>query len=817
MKLGARFFSFLLLIGLFSSCSGLRHLEDGEKWLYKQNIEGIETVSESEIIQLITLKPNTRIPLIGPLGAALYEAGENNLDTTKINNKKRGAIASMDAKIAKKKEEGKSTAKLEAKKKRKIDRFNKKLKDGNFRMKTGSPLSVYDSLAVEASRKRIHSYLVNNKGFKKSQVTVSKKVKKRKVYLTYSINEGPRNYIDSLIVRTGDPQLTKLLKANESNSFLKKGDPYDRERIDMERDRIDILLRENGYFGFSKRYVEFQILEDTSKTDLWVATIINKPVDRPSHKPFQLDSIIINTNGNDPVESESDYFDIHYNFGAFNYSPKALDARLIFNPGDLYNYTDIENTQKQLINMDMFRYVNINLDSTILPGKIVANLYTAPLQKFQLTQELGVNVTEGLPGPFYNLTFKNRNIFRGSEIFELNGFVGFDGVSSAANQSQVLRTIQYGGNMALTFPRFLTPFKSRGLNKKTFNPRTRLSLGFSFTDRPEYVRNNLNGVFGYSWQNLKGTKNYTFNLADINLINTNDLDPAFSQQLDDLFLQGNTLKFSFNRSFVSSSSFNAAYNFDYGNPRKSSTFARFFIETGGTIYDIVGRGLLENNDLENYQFYKVQLDYRRHVPLGINKAVVFRVNAGIADPYGANNALPYEKYFFSGGSSSNRAWNPRRLGPGSSFPYLLDENGQNVIENGELVPNRTGSDSYQFEQPGEVLLELNAEYRAKISGFLDWAFFIDAGNIWRLTEFETPAPGEVIRISPGAKFELDDFQNELAVGAGLGLRLDFSFLVFRLDAGHKIKDPRFPSGQRWQGLFKRSDQIVYNIAVGYAF
>ncbi len=791
-------------------------MEDGEKWLYKQNVEGIENVRESEINQLITLKPNTRIPIVGPMGAALYEAGENKFDTAKINNKKKGFIASIDKKIAERQAEGKSTNKLEAKKKRRIDRFDRKLRDGNFRMKTGSPLSVYDSLVVEASRKRINAYLINNKGFKKSNVTISKKEKNRKISITYVIDEGPRNYIDSLILRTGDSKITSLIDANQSASFLKKGDFYDREKIDQERDRLDILLRENGYFGFSKRYIEFQVMEDSTKTDLWIATIINKPADRAAHKGFQLDSIVINTNGNDAIKSQADYFGVHYNFGAFNYSPKAIDARLIFHPKDIYNYTDIENTQKQLINMDMFRYVNINLDSTLLPGKIVANLYTAPLQKFQLTQELGLNVTEGFPGPFYNVTFKNRNIFRGSEIFELNGFVGVDGISSAANQSQILRTIQYGGNMSLTFPRFLTPFRSRRLNKNTFNPRTRLSLGFSFTDRPEYVRSNLNGVFGYSWQNLKGTKNYTFNLADINLINTNNLDDAFNQQLEDLFSQGNTLKFSFNKSFVSSSSFTAAYNFDYGNPRKASSFARFFIESGGTIYDIVGRGLLENNGLENYQFYKVQFDYRRHVPIAEEKAAVFRINAGIADPYGANNALPYEKYFFSGGSSSNRAWNPRRLGPGSSFPYLLKD-GQNVIENGELVPNRTGANSYQFEQPGEILLEMNAEYRANISGFLDWAFFIDAGNIWRLQEFETPAPGEVTRISPGAKFELKDFHNEIAIGAGLGVRLDFSFLVFRLDVGHKIKDPRFPSGKRWQGLFTRKNQTVYNIAVGYAF
>lgn len=793
-------------------------MEDGEKWLYKQQIQGVDKNLESEINQLITLKPNTRIPFIGPLGAALYERGENNFDTAKVNRSKRAAIKTIDTKIQQRSEEDKSTSKLEAKKERKIARYDRKLRDGNFRMKTGSPLAIYDSIAVERIRQRINSFLINSKGFRQSKVTTSKTIKNRKVSLSYNIDKGPRNVIDSLILRTGDAELTALLNANQSGSYLIKGAYYDRTLLDAERDRIELLLIQNGYFGFNKGYIEFQVLEDPAKTDLWVATIINKPVDQIRHNAYELDSIIISTNGNDPITGSKDYYGVKYNYGRFNYSPKSLDARLRFAPGDKYNFTDVENTQRQLLNMDMFRFVNSNFDTSIVPGKFIANLYTAPLQKFQLTQELGFNVTEGLPGPLYNASLKNRNIFLGSEIFEVGVFVGIDGVSSASDQNQVLRTIQYGANTSLTFPRFITPFKSRGLNKMTFNPRTRISLGFNFTDRPEYVRSNLNGAFAYTWQNLKGNKTYTFNLADISLIDT-DINPesGFQQQLDDLLLQGNTLAFSFNRSFVSSSSFNAIYNFNYGDPTNPSSYLRFFLESGGTIYDIVGRALLENNDLENYQFYKVQVDYRRQVPLGINKSAVFRFNGGIADPYGGNNALPYEKYFFAGGSSSNRAWNPRRLGPGSSFPYELTESGQNVIEDGELKANRTGADSYQFEQPGEVLIELNAEYRAKISGFLDWAFFIDAGNIWRLREFETPAAGEVVRISQGAKFDFNNFYKELAIGAGIGLRLDFSFLVFRLDVGHKIKDPRFPEGERWQGLFKRPNQTVYNIAVGYAF
>ena len=818
MKIGIRFFYCSLVILIISSCSGTRFLEPGEEWLFKQEIKGIKKANVNEVRDQITLTPNTRIPLIGPLGAVIYESGENALDTAKINTKRSAVEAKYNTRIRERSDQGKSTRKLESKLERKLERYDKILRLGNTRMRTGSPLAIYDSIQIEDSRKRIEAYL-RNKGFRETEVTTEKRVSKKKVSQAFIIEEGPRSYIDSLEIRTVNPLIARLIEDFKKDSYLKKGEFFDRQNLELERNRLDLLMRDHGYFDFSTQYIEFNIFYAPESTDLWVITIINQPDNNQEHKYYDLDSIIVNANGNQIITNTIDYKGVKYNYGAVEYAPKVLDSRLIIEPDKSYNYTDAVNTQKQLLNMDMFRFVNLNFDTTLIPGKFVANVYTAPLQRFQLTQELGVNVNEGFPGPFYNVSLRNRNTFQGAEILELNGFIGAEGVAAASEQSGFYRSFQYGGNLSLTFPRFMTPFQSRRLNKSTFNPKSRVSLGFAFTDRPEYRRSNLNGTYAYTWQNIPGTKTYTLNVADVNLIDT-DINPAsgFQQQLDELEAQGNTLNLSFNRSFVSSTSFNATYNFNYGAPNVRSSFLRLFLESGGTIYDIIGTGLLDNNSLEFYQFAKIQIDYRRFIPLRDEKSLSLRANTGVAIPYGDNRALPYEKFFFSGGSNSNRAWNPRRLGPGSSFPYLLDEFGQNVRdENGELVPNRTGVNSFQFEQPGEILLDLSLEYRANIQSFVDWAFFIDAGNIWRIDEFQAPDPGEVVRVSSGGQFELNRFYKELAVGAGLGLRLDFSFLVFRFDVGHKIRDPRFPEGQRWQRLFTRRGQTVWNIAVGYPF
>ena len=207
--------------------------------------------------------------------------------------------------------------------------------------------------------------------------------------------------------------------------------------------------------------------------------------------------------------------------------------------------------------------------------------------------------------------------------------------------------------------------------------------------------------------------------------------------------------------------------------------------------------------MESYQFLKLNFDYRKTKPLNPNTTFAYRINAGIAKPYSDNAVLPYEKYFFAGGSNGIRAWRPRRLGPGSFTP--LDS-----TETGPLV-------NYDFEQQGEILLEGSVELRKNLVGFIDYALFFDFGNIWTIRNDNS---------RPGSQFELDRFYKEIALSGGLGLRFDFSFLVLRLDAGIKLYDPARPEGRRfilskdfYEAPFTAaaSEPVVFNIGIGYPF
>ena len=89
MKSGKLLLFFVFLISLATSCTGVKYLEDGEKLLYNQSIEGVERANKSELSDQITLSPNIRFPIIGPVGAFIYETGENNFDTAAINKNRR--------------------------------------------------------------------------------------------------------------------------------------------------------------------------------------------------------------------------------------------------------------------------------------------------------------------------------------------------------------------------------------------------------------------------------------------------------------------------------------------------------------------------------------------------------------------------------------------------------------------------------------------------------------------------------------------------------------------------------------------------------
>lgn len=786
---------------------GVRYLQDDEYLLRRQHIVGNEQIATENFEELYQAKPNKKFPLF-PFAPYvwIYHMGAKNFDSLKIEQKIRSIDRAFEAKKTKFSNNQRKVKKLDRKKNKKIERQRRNLKEGNLLMRWGEPISVYDKEKNDNTKKQFAQYL-QNRGFFNSNVGYNVQTRGKRKIVTYQIEEDYPDVIDSISFYTSDPVIRKIIQQAMPESLLTKGENYDQDNLIKERERIEKLLKNHGYFDFSRQYITFNVITGAHPYFLTIQMVINDPAKRGFHRQFTIDSVIFVTDASAAPRmidrSHISYNGVSYQFYNKRFSKKVLDQRLFIYPNSLYSLTNTLNTQKQLAYLDNFKFININFDTT--GGQFIANIFTSPLDKYQMTNELGLNVTQGYPGPFYNLSLKDRNIFGGLENLEITGFFGFEGVASATT-NEVYSSIESGAKLALTFPQFIMPastaFKRRvGI----YNPNTVIRSGFNFTQRPEYRRTNFSNALGYSWQKER-RRLYNFTLSELSFINS-ETSQDFDDLLKELDSLGNPLIKSFDPSFVSDINFSILYNFNpddfYGN---KSSLLKLDLESGGAIFNFFDpKGFVENRSdtIQHFQYLKFMSDFRRHITLGKNTGIATRLHMGVAYPYGKNKTLPYEKFFFAGGSNSIRAWPPRRLGPGSYPPRKNAD------------PEKDGLFDYSIEKPGEILMEANVEYRSKLIGFIDWAFFVDAGNVWKF--YENPE-------FPGAEFKINRFYKEIAVGMGLGLRLNFSFLVIRFDYGVKMFDPARPEGERWVGdnlsltnWRGEPGQALWNIAIGYPF
>jgi outer membrane protein assembly factor BamA len=252
--------------------------------------------------------------------------------------------------------------------------------------------------------------------------------------------------------------------------------------------------------------------------------------------------------------------------------------------------------------------------------------------------------------------------------------------------------------------------------------------------------------------------------------------------------------------FATTFSYHLTINNDYATTHeRSTTYFRMGFENGGLLgflADWVGKqtgwgdGSVRDNLLNGRslygQFVKFTGEARHYKPLGNHAEFVTRAMGGIAIPLNFTNQIPLENRFFIGGVNSVRGWQSNTLGPG-----LIQQNLSAAIPIG-----------------GDVLLELNAELRRDLTGPLEMALFLDAGNVWVLSRSKLG--------STEAQLSMNNFQ--LGVSGGIGLRMDLSFLIVRVDVAQQLYAPdvqRFIPRPFPQAL--GAGRLQYNIGIGYPF
>ena len=791
-------------------CSISKNLKENQYLLKKEVVVNNDKISKESLHGLYKVKPNGKVLGTMPY-LSIYFIGEKHFDTSKVMvklKKTEDRYASKMAQI----DDSSKREKLEKKLQKKRKHYANELVKGNWLMRVpGEAPVLFDTGYVYQAESQMTLYL-HTHGFFRGKSTVEIDTIGKKVEVKYKIHEGTEYRIKKINYDISDPEVEKLVVTKPEHQRIREGARYDESDFSAERERITKILKDNGYYDFNRQYILFNL--DTADKSIIADVIIKNPKGEKQHTKYYINEVFFNSEiANDPnrTRDTSIYNGVHYVYYSGWFSRKVLSHKIKLYPGQLYNQTAVELTQRQLAGMDYYKFINVNFDKpkndTTDKHYLNAYIFSSHLKKSQITDEFGLNVSQGwIPGPFGSITYKQRNLGRGFEIFETSIRYSITGQAAVSNPNNVLKTEEYGATTSLTFPQLYFPTRLR-FKFYDYNPKTKLIASYTKVVRPEYSRSTERVSLNYSWSTGK-YQQFNFSPVDINVINTTREEQSFIAYLDTLHNKGNNLIYSFGQSLVSDMNFSYTYNNGDFSGNKKSKYFKLYFESGGTSLNLFNKALKRSNDsidilgdqLRAYEFFKINADLRYYFPLKKHNSFAMRFNAGYVHAYSKSAILPYERYFFSGGSNSNRAWKPRRLGPGA---YAYQD------------PADGGLRDYKYEEPGEMIFESNFEYRARLIGFVNWAAFIDAGNTWMVDKDNS---------RPGSQFLFNQFYKQIAIGSGLGLRFNFSFIILRFDLGIKTYDPSQNPGDRWvirnislKSPFGAKEQAVINIGIGYPF
>lgn len=655
---------------------------------------------------------------------------------------------------------------------------------------------VYLSSINQESTVEVMYNRLENSGYFLSEIEAKVDEKKNKAQIDYLVNLA-EPYVLNVLQLEIDKSKDSLAIWNEiNNSFvetkLTPGSNFNLENLKSERQRIDTYLKSRGYYNFNPNFLLFEIDTNTQQKKRFNAYLrLKDEVPEKALFPYEISSIKVYPNSSskevkaavDTIRIEkTDFIQTKETF----FLPNRLKPFVLINKNDLYSPRFSRYTSRRLSSMGTYRFVNIDYeenDSLTSPNgkrKLDAFIYLTPNNKRSLRFETqAVTKSNNFTGPNVGITYLNRNIFKGGELLRLNANTGYERQFFGSNADGGLSSIQVGLKSSLEFPRLLFPIDANDRFEYAI-PKTKIGLGVDYLNRTNlYTLNSISTSFGYQWD-ANARMQHSINPINIEFVSLGNT----SSEFEDILNNNPFLRRSFEQQFIAG----ITYSFTYNRLQSDDRFGNFWLGTnidvaGNTLQLLSGANSNESRFLgfEFAQYAKTDIELRYHLDVGEkDHKIVTRFFGGVGLPYGNSNSLPFVKQYFAGGPYSVRAFRIRSLGPGTYQP-------------------EAGNSSF-FDQAGDIRLEANIEYRFPIFSYLKGAVFYDAGNVWLLNENEA---------LPGGRFSAN-FLDEVAMGAGVGLRIDFQGFVLRFDFAAPLKRPR-------QSLDFEVGKTLLNFAIGYPF
>lgn len=657
--------------------------------------------------------------------------------------------------------------------------------------KIGEPPVVFSPELTDRSITQLQKAM-HNRGFFSAVVDTTMKVKDRKVNLTYNIRAGLPYTIRRYDVRFQQEEL-KQIATDSRSALIQEGMQYNVDVLNRERQRIASAMRRNGCFYFDAELIRFVADSTRGKQQVDLAICLQDYVDQlsPELKAqifrhytisrvcFHMDYELGRAPKGQIVQiSAQDGYEFTW-VGSQLLREDVLIRNCPIRPGEKYSDFRVDRAYSNLNQLAPIKYVDISFEP-VSDDELECHIVLSRTKLNSVSVEVEGTYSAGDWGVAIGAGYANRNLFRGAEEFTLDGRASYEWRQNGG------RAIEGKATMGLKFSNAMA-----------------VDLNYNYQNRPdEYTRSIFNATLQYQFRQYTKRLQHQFRIADISYVYLPWIHPEFS----DKFLQStNILKYSYEDHFIVGWGYSGSYSsFSSRNPYRSYTNVNYNVETAGNLMlGLASIFKFPTDDGGKYtlfktrfaQFAKADVSFTYHQIINPSHRMVYHADMGVAVPYANSEAVPFEKRYFAGGSNSVRGWTARSLGPGGyrGAGSLIDFNNQS----------------------GDIRLNLNVEYRAKVWSFIELAAFVDAGNIWTIYDYVT---------QPHGQFHWNEFYKQIALAYGVGLRLDFSIFVFRVDFGVKLYDPSrlydswtgtqwrtVPNGLNWK------DDMSFHFAIGYPF
>lgn len=665
---------------------------------------------------------------------------------------------------------------------------------------------IYEKLAAQpvlisdvrvSTRTQMIKQMMDNNGFFASSVTsdIIKQKNPKKAKVQYNVKTGRPYRFNEIQLLPDTSRLNHLIDSIVAKEpYLRPGSRFSMDSLSYARNRIANSLRNRGYYFFKPEFIEYLADSVAHPGSITLRLALGSNLPKRIIEPYRTGRITMIVHRNSGYGRGWDTIPLAmgelYQQLPSRVRPGVFNDNVTFKPGKIFSVRDMDRTQSYLAQLGIFSNITIEAIADTTEGRRNLDVTINTTLEKPIEGSIEVNASSksnSYLGPGVILGMSNKNMFGGGEQLSLQLTGSYEWQTGRGAKGGLFNSYEFGLTGSLTFPRMLAP---RFIPRRRHQPgRTTFTLNADLLNRPHFFKMaQFNAGMSYDWSiSRRANSTWTpFKLTYTKLMHTTaDFDsimtanPAVAQSFISQYIPQMLYTYNYERRIGK----NNVWSFTATAQEAGNLFWAIYRACG-----VKGEKKLFGTPFSQFLKGQAQVVWNRRIGV-LENWIVTRVAVGAAHAYGNSSTVPYAEQFYCGGANSVRAFTVRSLGPGSYH-----------------VPSDNPTD--YFDQTGTFKFEANVEYRFPIVSVVHGAVFVDTGNVWLLKDDPS---------RPGGLLTARDFLRDLALGTGVGIRLDLSMIVVRGDLGIGIHAPYNTGKRGYYNMPNFGRSLAFHLAIGYPF